>query len=517
MSAIGWIHRLQGTAVSGAETAVDERDDDLLVRLADFSARDWEEFLHALAWQTPEFGEIESEFCPERGEELLPVVATAVDQLGATAIRHLGTALDGLVRRHAPLHDPAHTSALHTLLTLSAMIRRGASPAVLQDIVADRTFDDSLRDIAASALCGYEVPYDGTLWDRLDYKVDPFLIPAALSFYTDSNPRRALEFLATQAADYPHPEHLESATADALFRLLASGHALAATAVLQTAPQQTRDLVARVSNRSEFKRFGPEVIIEILEGKTLPAVVGEIRPPHLAEGVQRSKPEHSLRKPTPEPLGDSPKHQPSTLNETRAQLWSSLEVGQRVTGRVMMLKDFGAFIDVGGVIGLLPISEMSWNRLKHPQDLLQEGQEVEVQILSLDREHAKIRFGLRQLTSTPWLVVTERYSTGSTVHCKVTKTTEFGAFVELEPGLEGLVHISELDHQRVVRVTDIVQVGQEIDLKVLTIDPDRRRIALSRKALVAQPQDCQAQPQDCQATPQDPIIAVQPTRTASVP
>jgi small subunit ribosomal protein S1 len=103
------------------------------------------------------------------------------------------------------------------------------------------------------------------------------------------------------------------------------------------------------------------------------------------------------------------------------------------------------------------------------------------------------------------------------VHCKVTKTTEFGAFVELEPGLEGLVHISELDHQRVVRVTDIVQVGQEIDLKVLTIDPDRRRIALSRKALVAQPQDCQAQPQDCQATPQDPIIAVQPTRTASVP
>jgi small subunit ribosomal protein S1 len=178
----------------------------------------------------------------------------------------------------------------------------------------------------------------------------------------------------------------------------------------------------------------------------------------------------------------------STLAETREQIWSKLGVGQRVTGRVKTLKDYGAFIDIGGLDGLLHVSEMSWNRLNHPKDLLKEGQEVEVQILSLDRDSTKISLGLKQLTSSPWLAVMERYPIESTVRGKVTKTTEFGAFVELEPGLEGMVHISELDHKRVVRVTDILQVGKEIDLKVLTIDPNKRRIALSLKALVAKPE-----------------------------
>ncbi|HBH52702.1 MAG TPA: 30S ribosomal protein S1 [Planctomycetaceae bacterium] len=178
----------------------------------------------------------------------------------------------------------------------------------------------------------------------------------------------------------------------------------------------------------------------------------------------------------------------STLVETREQTWAKLSVGQRVTGRVKTLKDYGAFIDIGGLDGLLHVSEMSWNRLNHPKDLLKEGQEVEVQILSLDRESTKISLGLKQLSSSPWLSVMEKYPIESTVRGKVTKTTEFGAFVELEPGLEGMVHISELDHKRVVRVTDILQVGKEIDLKVLTIDPNKRRIALSLKALVAKPE-----------------------------
>ncbi|MFN7806938.1 MAG: 30S ribosomal protein S1 [Planctomycetaceae bacterium] len=178
----------------------------------------------------------------------------------------------------------------------------------------------------------------------------------------------------------------------------------------------------------------------------------------------------------------------STLAETREQIWTKLGVGQRVNGRVKTLKDYGAFIDIGGLDGLLHVSEMSWNRLNHPKDLLKEGQEVEVQILSLDRDTTKISLGLKQLTSSPWLAVMERYPIESTVRGKVTKTTEFGAFVELEPGLEGMVHISELDHKRVVRVTDILQVGKEIDLKVLTIDPNKRRIALSLKALVAKPE-----------------------------
>jgi predicted RNA-binding protein with RPS1 domain len=178
----------------------------------------------------------------------------------------------------------------------------------------------------------------------------------------------------------------------------------------------------------------------------------------------------------------------SILAETREQIWSKLRVGQKVTGRVKTLKDYGAFIDIGGLDGLLHVTEMSWNRLHHPKDLLKEGQEVEVQILSLDRDTTKISLSLKQLTSSPWLAVMERYPIESTVRGKVTRTTAFGAFVELEPGLEGMVHISELDHKRVVRVTDILQVGKEVDLRVLAVDPNSRRIALSLKALITRPE-----------------------------
>jgi small subunit ribosomal protein S1 len=174
--------------------------------------------------------------------------------------------------------------------------------------------------------------------------------------------------------------------------------------------------------------------------------------------------------------------------ELREEAWKTLETGQKRTGKVKTLKDYGAFVDIGGVDGLVHVSEISWGRVTHPKDVLHEGQEVEVVILSIDKEKGKIGLGMKQLQASPWQGIMERYPPSSTAHGTVTKTTEFGAFVELEPGVEGMVHISELDHKRVHRVTDVLQVGKEVDVKVLTIDPDKKRIALSVKALVARPE-----------------------------
>jgi small subunit ribosomal protein S1 len=186
--------------------------------------------------------------------------------------------------------------------------------------------------------------------------------------------------------------------------------------------------------------------------------------------------------------------------EAREELWKTLAVGQTFSGTVKTLKDYGAFIDIGGVDGLLHVGEMSWTRIAHPSDVLKEGQQVEVQVLVVDREKSKISLGMRQLQQNPWGDVEDRFPVNSTVRGKVTKTTDFGAFVELEQGLEGLIHISELDHRRIHRVTDVVQQGQEVEAQVLSIDLERKRIALSLKSLRAKP-DAPAKKDDLDLAP----------------
>lgn len=178
--------------------------------------------------------------------------------------------------------------------------------------------------------------------------------------------------------------------------------------------------------------------------------------------------------------------------EAAANFWTAVEVGQQFAGKVKTIKDYGAFIDLGGCDGFLHVGEMSWTRIKHPSEVLQEGQPVDVVILSLDREKQKIGLGMKQLAQNPWNAAAEKYAAGRTVSGRVTRTTDFGAFVELEQGVEGLIHISELDHRRVKRVTEVLTVGQEIQAQVLEVEPDRQRISLSLKALKAKPE----QPKD---------------------
>lgn len=174
--------------------------------------------------------------------------------------------------------------------------------------------------------------------------------------------------------------------------------------------------------------------------------------------------------------------------ELAVNFWQQVEVGQQYTGTVKTIKDYGAFIDLGGADGFLHIGEMSWTRVKHPSEVLQEGATVDVVVLSLDRDKQKIGLGMRQLATNPWAGVEDRYPTGKNVTGKVTRVSDFGAFVELETGVEGLIHISELDHQRVRKVTDVVNVGQEIEMQVLEVQTDRQRISLSLKALKQKPE-----------------------------
>jgi small subunit ribosomal protein S1 len=170
---------------------------------------------------------------------------------------------------------------------------------------------------------------------------------------------------------------------------------------------------------------------------------------------------------------------------SRKQLLSELAPGQVREGTVRNLQAFGAFVDLGGVDGLIHVSEVSWQRVQHPSEVLHVGQPVKVRIKKIDPETGKISLGMKELSESPWDNITSKYPAKSNVTGKVSKIMEFGAFVELEPGVEGLVHISELDHKRVFRVSDVVQVGQQVDVQVLSVDAANRRISLSMKALKA--------------------------------
>ena len=183
--------------------------------------------------------------------------------------------------------------------------------------------------------------------------------------------------------------------------------------------------------------------------------------------------------------------------EARVKTWKELEEGQIRKGVIRSIKDFGAFVDVGGVDGLLHIGDMSWVRLKDVGNVVKPGQEVEVKILKIDRTTQKVSLGLKQLTPSPWDLAEDKYERGTTHRGKVTRLMDFGAFVELEPGIEGLVHISELSPNRVRRVSDIVKPDQEVEVRVLKIEPEAKKIALSMKAIpVVEPEPEEEEEED---------------------
>lgn len=174
--------------------------------------------------------------------------------------------------------------------------------------------------------------------------------------------------------------------------------------------------------------------------------------------------------------------------EQRDKMWEQLAEGQVYTGTVRSVRDFGAFVDIGGVDGLLHVSEISWKRVQDASQVLQPGQSVKVAVLKADREHKKVSLTLKGLEANPWDTIEERLPVSLTLNGTVTRTTDFGAFVELEPGIEGLIHISELARQRVWRVTDIVKPGQQVQVKVIGLDKEARRISLSLRQAQPEPE-----------------------------
>jgi small subunit ribosomal protein S1 len=191
--------------------------------------------------------------------------------------------------------------------------------------------------------------------------------------------------------------------------------------------------------------------------------------------------------------------------EGEGEFWSGVEVGQDFKGVVKTLKDYGAFVNIGPVDGFLHIGEISWSRINHPKDVLAEGQEVDVKILKLDADKKRISLGMKQLAQNPWSHASEQYAQGRTVSGKVTRVTEFGAFVELEPGLEGMVHISELAWRRVGSVGEILKVGETKDFQVVEVDTKRKRVSLSLKALEKRPEPPKSErPEEPEPAPVEP-------------
>ena len=178
----------------------------------------------------------------------------------------------------------------------------------------------------------------------------------------------------------------------------------------------------------------------------------------------------------------------ATLGEERKALLEQLQEGAVVKGVVKNITDYGAFVDLGGIDGLLHITDLAWRRVKHPSEVLSVGDEVEAKILKFDQEKNRVSLGLKQLGDDPWIGLSRRYPQGTRLFGKVTNLTDYGSFVEIEQGIEGLVHVSEMDWtNKNVHPSKVVALGDEVEVMILEIDEDRRRISLGMKQCLANP------------------------------
>ena len=174
--------------------------------------------------------------------------------------------------------------------------------------------------------------------------------------------------------------------------------------------------------------------------------------------------------------------------ESREKLWASLKIGDIKNGLVKSVTDFGAFIDLGGVDGLLHITDMSWSKISHPSEAVAVGDRIDVMVLNLDRKEGKVSLGLKQRLQDPWLEIASKHLVGSKVKGKVVNILPYGVFVELEKGIEGLIHVSEISWaKRVTNLQSIFAVGDILEVQILSIDKDARRISLSVKQLEVNP------------------------------
>lgn len=167
--------------------------------------------------------------------------------------------------------------------------------------------------------------------------------------------------------------------------------------------------------------------------------------------------------------------------QNEGEFWGTVETGKKYNGIVKSLMDFGAFVDIGGVDGLVHVSELSWTKVKHPSEVLKVGEKVEVTVLEFDKDKKRISLGLKKDEDNPWFKAAEKYKVGDVVKGNVVRLVPFGAFVELEKGLDGLVHISQISNIRIAKPGDVLQIGQEVEAKVMEVNTETKKISLSIK------------------------------------
>lgn len=170
--------------------------------------------------------------------------------------------------------------------------------------------------------------------------------------------------------------------------------------------------------------------------------------------------------------------------EKAAQVWETIEDGKRYTGTVKSLTSYGAFVDIGGVDGMVHVSELSWSRIKHPSEVVNVGDTVEVYVISADKEKKKISLGMKDRSQDPWTVFTSKYGVGDVANVRIVKLMTFGAFAEVVPGVDGLIHISQIADHRIDKPGDVLSEGQMVDVKITDVDMDRKKISLSIRALL---------------------------------
>ena len=169
--------------------------------------------------------------------------------------------------------------------------------------------------------------------------------------------------------------------------------------------------------------------------------------------------------------------------EAQAKIWETIAVGNKYEGVVKSFTSYGAFVDIGGVDGMVHISELSWNRVRHPSDVLEIGQTVEVFVIALDAEKKKISLGYRKSEEDPWKMFTDKYSVGDVASVKIVKFMPFGAFAEVMENVDGLIHISQIANRRIEKAEDALTIGDVVDAKIVAIDEEKKKISLSIRAL----------------------------------
>ena len=202
----------------------------------------------------------------------------------------------------------------------------------------------------------------------------------------------------------------------------------------------------------------------------------------------------------------------SVLREERKaaqeKFWEQVEEGQHYTGKVKSLTSFGAFVDLGGVDGMVHISELSWNRIKHPSEVLSVGDTVEVYVKGLDRENGKISLGYKRPEDNPWVKLEREYPVGTVCDAKIVGMTQFGAFASVIPGIDGLIHISQIADHRIEKPQDVLKIGDEVKVKITDIDFDRHRVSLSIRALLEE-QKAQEDEEAAQAPAEEVVYSTE--------